>query len=190
MSETDHGKCYAISMAQLARPFALFLVPTLLLGSVLACRTVPMPASFPEVSVPPGLTVRDVQVAILAGIRNKNAAVGYDPLRPPAEFDRFLWTSYMTDPPGNSWHPESLKPGVVIAAVDTRGHYLQVSLKYDASAIRTEFLQSKNLLQENGEIHRKVPAWIENLHGHIQRELSRLAALRNGPPPAPRSSPG
>jgi hypothetical protein len=173
-------------MTQLARVTASLLIA----ASLVACRTVPIPASFDTISVPPGLTARDVQVAILAGIRNTNAAVGYDPLHPPADFDRFVWASYMTDPPGRSWFPESLQPGTVIAAVDTRGHYLQVSLKYDASTIRTELLQSRNLLQEDGRIHRKVPAWIANLHEHIGRELTRLAALRNGPQPAPPSSPG
>jgi hypothetical protein len=140
--------------------------------------------------VPPGLNARDVEVAILAGIRNRSAAVGYDPLQPPADFERFVFASYMVDPPGNSWFPESLQPGTVIAAVDTRGHYLQVSLKYDVSSIRTELLQTRNLMQQNGQIHRKVPAWIDNLHEHIGRELTRLAALRNGPPPPPRSSSG
>jgi hypothetical protein len=176
---------YPISMRQLARLIAPFLSAACLL----ACRTVPIPASFDTIAVPPGLTTRDVEVAILAGIRNKSAAVGYDPLRPPADFDRFVWSSYMIDAPGRSWFPESLQPGRVIAAVDTRGHYLQVALKYDASAISTELLQSRNLLQENGHIHKKVLAWIANLHEHIRRELDRLAALRNGPPPAPPSSP-
>jgi len=158
-------------------------------AGLVSCRTVPLPASFPTLTVPEGLTARDVEVAILAGIRNKSAAVGYDPLRPPADFERFVWASYMVDPPGNSWHPESLQPGVVIAAVETRGHYLQVSLKYDPSAIHTQLLQTRDLLQEEGQIHRKVPAWIQNLHEHIQRELLRLAALRHGPPPSSAASP-
>jgi len=171
-------------MKHLARTFA----PMLVLAGILGCRTVPMPASLETLAVPQGLTIQDVEVAILAGIRNKSAAVGYDPIRPPSDFDRFVWASYMIDPPGRSWFPESLQPGTVIAAVDTRGHYLQVALKYDASSIRTEILQTRNLLQEKGEIHKKVLAWIANLHEHITRELNRLAALRRGPPPLQSSS--
>ncbi|HTO06063.1 MAG TPA: hypothetical protein VMR86_03325 [Myxococcota bacterium] len=176
-------------MARAARWLTSWLVLVGVAG-VLGCRTVPIPASLPTITVPQGLTARDVEVAILAGIRNKSAAVGYDPLVPPANFERFVFASYMTDPPGNSWFPESLQPGTVIAAVDTRGHYLEVALKYDTSAIRTELLQSRNLLQENGRIHKKALAWIANLHEHIQRELNRLARLRMGPSPEPASSPG
>src|SRR5215831_3913701 len=105
-------------MMQRVRVGALLWV----VAAALCCRTIPLPASFPTLSVPAGLTARDVEVAILAGIRNKNAALGYDPLRPPADFDRFVWAAYMSDPPGNSWHPESLQPGVSTAAITTPGH--------------------------------------------------------------------
>jgi hypothetical protein len=159
-------------------------------AGVVSCRTIPMPASFETIQVPPGLTVRDVEVAILAGIRNKSAGVGYDPLQPPPNYERFVQASYMVDLPGHSWYPESRQAGTVIAAVDTRGHYLQVALRYDEHSIRTELLQTRNLLQENGRIHKKVPDWIANLHEHIRRELSRVSALRGGPPAERSASPG
>ena len=173
-------------MTQVARIALSFLV----LASVVGCRTVPIPASFETLAVPPGLSAQDVEVAILGGIRNKNAGTSYDPLRPmsAADFDRFVFVTYLADEPGRSWFPESRAPGTVIAAVDTRGHYLQVALKFDTSTIRTELLQSKDLLQEDGHIHKKALAWIANLHEHIRRELTRLAALRSGRP-ATASSP-
>ena len=160
--------------------FGRFLPSLVVLACISGCRTVPIPASFDAIQVPPGLSAQEVEVAIFSGIYNKHPPASYDPTKPLSgeDFDRFIWENYLSAGRTRSWFPESRKPGTVIAAVDTRGHYLEVALAFDTATIQTELIQSKNLQQENGQIHRKVIAWIDNLHEHIRRELNRLATLQ------------
>lgn len=154
----------------------------LLVVAALGCRTVPIPA-FEPIAIPRGLSSQQIELAILSGILNKPPPLALDPTHPmpAADFDRLIWQSYMYNARSRSWFPESRKPGEIIAAVDTRGHYLQVSLRYDQGQITTEILQSRNLLQEGGEIHKKAVAWIANLHEHIRRELGRMAFATRAP---------
>jgi hypothetical protein len=157
-----------------------------LLLAALSCRTVPLPASFPEIDVPPGFTTQQVEIAIFSGILNTMPPPAYDPQRtmPQAEYEKFLWDYYLRTGQTRSWFPESRSPGQVIAAVNTRGHYLQVALNFDQQKIRTEFLKSQNLEQENGQIHKAVITWIGNLHEHIKRELGRMAVISRPMPKA------
>jgi hypothetical protein len=157
------------------RSVAAVVVASLLL----ACRTAPIPA-FEPIAVPAGLSLQQVELAILAGITNKSLPRDTDPARTytDAEFQKLIWDDYLRDAPGRSWFPVSRAPGVVYAAVDTRGHYLRVALQFDRTSIRTEIVESRNLLQEDGRIHKRALSWIENLHAHIRRELTRIAFVQ------------
>jgi hypothetical protein len=158
--------------------FAAIVVATLLF----ACKTVPIPA-FEPIAVPAGLSLQQVELAIFGGITNRAPSRDIDPARTytDPEFQKIIWDDYMRDAPGRSWFPVSRAPGVVYAAVDTRGHYLRVALYFDRTSIRTEIVESRNLLQEDGKIHKRALSWIENLHANIKRELTRIAFVQ---PPA------
>ncbi len=140
------------------------------------CRTAPIPA-FSAIDVPSGLSSQQVDLAILSGILNKPPPADYDPHAPLSaeEFSKLVWANYLRDARSRSWFPESREPGVVIAAVSTRGLYLRVALRFDESAIHTEILESRNLDQTEGRIHRRALQWIERLRQHIRRELGRMS---------------
>jgi len=123
------------------------------------------------------MSAQQVELAILSGILNKPPPADIDPLRayPDEEFQRLIWEHYLREARSRSWFPESRAPGVVYAVVNTRGHYLRVALLFDDSSIRTEIVESRNLLQSGDEIHERALSWIANLHDHIRRELGRLA---------------
>jgi hypothetical protein len=157
------------------RAVAALVVAALLV----ACKSVPIPV-FETIAVPAGLSSQQVELAILAGIVNKPPPKDIDPARTytDAEFQKIIWDDYLRDARGRSWFPESRAPGVIYAAVDTRGHYLRVALRFDQTSISTEIVESRNLLQEEGQIHKRALSWIENLHDHIKRELTRLAFVQ------------
>jgi hypothetical protein len=152
------------------------LCVALLVAACWSCRTAPIPA-FEPIKIPAGLSSQHVELAILSGILNKPPPPQIDPLVPytDEQFQRLVWDHYLSTAHGRSWFPVSRDPGIVYAAVDTRGHYLRVALMYDTASIRTEIVETKNLKQSEGEIHSRALSWIENLHNHIRRELARLA---------------
>jgi len=156
--------------------FSLLLALIVLLAGYVGCRTAPIP-EFEPIAVPEGLSAQQIELAILSGILNKPPPAQIDPLQTYSDeqFQRLIWEHFLRDAQSRSWFPESTAPGVVYAAVNTRGHYLRVALVFDESAIRTEIVETKNLMQSEGEIHARALKWIENLHDHIRRELSRLA---------------
>jgi hypothetical protein len=152
------------------------LISAALVLCISACRTAPIPP-FTPIPVPDGLSLQQVELAIMAGILNKPPPPGYDPTLSMSEeeFQRFLWEHFLRDARSRSWFPESVGPGVVKASVNTRGYSLRVALDFDQKTISTRILSSENLSQSDTRIHRRALKWIARLHDHIQRELGRLA---------------
>ncbi|HTO69055.1 MAG TPA: hypothetical protein VMR31_04270 [Myxococcota bacterium] len=125
-------------------------------------------------------------MAVVAGILNVPVKKSYDPTQTLSQrdFDTMLAHEYISSERGRSWFPAERDGNVRYAYVDTRDHYLRVAIHMDPGVLRIEIVESKNLLQEDGRIHKKVPEWIDNLATHIQRELFRLAAYGTaGRPP-------
>lgn len=153
-----------------------FLVPLGLLLALAGCKTVPLPEPI-EIEVPASLTAQQVELAILSGILNKRPPANYDPRvgLPEAEFQSLVWDHYLQSASARSWFPESREPGYVVAAVSARRHYLRVGISFDTRVITIRILESRNLLQSSGRIHKRVPLWLERLNEHIRRELGRMS---------------
>jgi hypothetical protein len=141
-----------------------------------ACRTAPIP-DFAPLTVPSGLSIQQIELAIFSGILNRPPPPEFDPSEALSdeEFQALLWKHYLSEARGRSWFPESHEPGVIRASVTTRGHYLRVALSYDRVSIRTRIEESRELLQSDTRIHGRAIKWINRLHEHIRRELKRMA---------------
>jgi hypothetical protein len=149
-----------------------------LVCAVLAgCRTVPIPGPT-VIDVPPGLSLQAVEVAVLAGIENIQVPTWYDPKQvlPQAQFDAMVASSFMSPAGGRSWQAGVRKDDVRYAFVDVRGHHLLVAIHLATDRLRIEFVESRDLLEADGRIHKKVPEWIDHLATHIGRELQRLSS--------------
>jgi len=140
-----------------------------------ACRTAPIP-DFGPLAVPSGLSLQQVELAILSGILNRPPPPDFDPRETLSEeeFHALVWKHYLSQARGRSWFPESLEPGVIRASVDARGHYLRVALFYDRVSIQTRIEESRELRQSETRIHGRAIKWINRLHEHIKRELGRM----------------
>jgi hypothetical protein len=148
-----------------------------------ACRTVPIPPPT-TIDVPPGLSLQAVEVAVMAGINNGTAPATYDPTHelPEAEFDAMLDRDFVKVARAGGWFPEARRGDVRYASVDTRGHHLLVGIHLGTQQLRIEIVESRDLLQSDGRIHKAVVSWIGNLESRIRRELGRMAVL-NSPLP-------
>lgn len=149
-----------------------------------SCKTAPIP-TLPVIKVPPGLSVQQVELAILSGILNQRPPESYDPRSdmPDDEFQQLVWKHYLQSASARSWFPESRSPGVIEAAVNARSHYLRVALAYDTTSIRMKILESRNLRQSGGRIHKRAVVWLDHLEEHIRRELGRMS-FAVGPVPS------
>jgi hypothetical protein len=140
----------------------------------------PAPTLIP---VPHGLSRQNVEIAVLAGITNSHPPTTYDPRQAlsDADFESLLQRNFLSRDPGISWNPGTREGDTRYATVDTRGLYLRVGILMHPDQLRLEIVESKNLEQENGRIHRTVLPWIENLTNHIERELLRLEQYGSNP---------
>lgn len=164
-----------------ARTRSILLVAALALPLAAACQTAPLVNPEP-IAVPPGLSSQQVEVAILSGIRNTPPPPDYrlDEDMDEAEFDAFVRRHLMSDLRRRSWFAESREPGVVHAAVDTRGHYLRVAVRFDTDQVRIQLAESRNLKQSRNRIHGRALRWMRNLEFHVRRELNRMYATAGG----------
>jgi len=53
-----------------------------------------------------------------------------------------------------------------------------VAIEYTDSAVQTRLIESRNLAQAEGRIHKAAPIWIDQLEMRIRRALRQMAAIR------------
>src|SRR4029453_15515261 len=59
--------------------------------------------------------------------------------------------------------------------LDVRSHYMRVAISYDTKQISTKIVESRNLKQSSGRIHRKANAWLAKLETKIRVALGQVA---------------
>lgn len=125
----------------------------LILGILVGACSVPI-VEAPPMEAPPGLTIKQVESAVRAGINQSNRSS--------------TWA-------GGSWAVEdSSKPGTIIAGLRNRDHYLQLTITYDERKIRSKITGSQNLRQDDTSIHKNALAWQRRLDSYIYQEVSKL----------------
>jgi len=92
-----------------------------------------------------------------------------------------------------NWQVREEKPGQIDAALHLREHFLLVRISYDDEQIRTDYLDSRNLLCERRgdtcfRIHKSYNTWMTNLRRAIASGVSvsrssPTAARPGGPEP-------
>jgi len=145
---------------------------------VFGCRTVPFPEPY-IIDVPVGMTQRQLEVAIVAGILNSHPPVDYDPMAKISEeeFHALLWQRFVGTARTRSWFPESREGDTIYASVDTRGLYLRAAIERRPDQIRVSISESRNLSEGDGRIHKRAVVWLRNLEAHIRREVGRMALI-------------
>jgi len=123
---------------------SLLLVPLALMLMGAAVLVDPAP-----ISVPAGLSTKDVSKAIRSGIVSRGWVVAKD------------------------------ENGKIDAVLNIRTHEVKVNIGYDAKQIKISYVSSQNLdySEKNGErrIHKKYNQWIDNMVQDIQRQLQVTA---------------
>jgi hypothetical protein len=69
-------------------------------------------------------------------------------------------------------------PGLIVATLNARSHYVSVDIKYDAQNYSLSYNQGRN----GGNIHPKYNKWISTLDRAIQLELSDMPRIYSPPP--------
>ncbi len=154
----------------------LFLILAVLPG----CRTTAIP-TFDPLPVPAGLTLDQVEVAILAALAN--TPVPRELSDGAAIADRALATFFgplryqsVQASHNQEWYPESRQPGTIVAGLNVRSHYLQVRLDLSVSSIRTSITGSRGLKQSETQIHANAIEWVHRLEDRIRRSLGIMSA--------------
>jgi hypothetical protein len=123
---------------------SLLLIPLafMLMGAAVLVDPAP-------ISVPAGLSAKDVSKAIRSGIVSRGWVVAKD------------------------------ENGKIDAVLNVRKHEVKVNIGYDAKQVKIAYVSSENLdySEKNGErrIHKKYNQWIDNMVQDIQRQLQVTA---------------
>lgn len=156
------------------------LLLLLILAVLPGCRTTAIP-TFDPLPVPAGLTLDQVEVAILAALANtpvprelSDGAAIAD--RAMAAFFGPLRYQSVQASHNQEWYPESRQPGTIVAGLNVRSHYLQVRLDLSVTSIRTSITGSRGLKQSETQIHTNALEWVHRLEDRIRRSLGIMSA--------------
>jgi len=154
------------------------IAPIACIMLVVACRTVPFPEPY-LIDIPAGMTQRQLEVAIVAGILNSHPPADYDPMAEVSEeeFHALLWQRFVGTAHSRSWFPESREGETIYASVNTRGLYLRAAIERGPDQLRVSIVESRNLSQGDGRIHKRAVVWLRSLEAHIRREVGRMALI-------------
>jgi hypothetical protein len=145
---------------------------------LVACKTAPLPEPY-RIPLPAGLTAQQAEVAILAGILNTHPPADYDPTRdlPEQEFNALIWQDFVGEAGARSWFPDSRDGSTIYASVSTRGLFLRAAIEKKSGALEISVVESRNLRQRRGRIHKRAIKWLRNLEAHVRREVGRMSVF-------------
>ncbi len=104
-----------------------------------------VPVYTPSIAIPQGpnrLSMKDVEQAVLQGANARD-----------------------------QWVVTGKRPGEVNLTVIVRSHQARVKVLYNTNMVRIDLVDSTNLLQSGGKIHRNYNKWAILLQGEIQSAL-------------------
>ncbi|KAA9001946.1 hypothetical protein FJU30_06610 [Affinibrenneria salicis] len=70
------------------------------------------------------------------------------------------------------WIMTPAAPGVINGHIDQRGHVADIRINYSSTSYSISYVNSQNLLAEQGKIHRNYNRWVNNLNREIQLKLA------------------
>ncbi|HLB16709.1 MAG TPA: hypothetical protein VJM14_17415 [Burkholderiales bacterium] len=79
------------------------------------------------------------------------------------------------------WRMHPVRPGLIVATLQTRSYTAVVDITYDANAYSITYNNSANLNYDGTNIHRTYNGWVQNLDRVIRVQLQYLQAAA---PPA------
>jgi hypothetical protein len=72
------------------------------------------------------------------------------------------------------WKAKTVRPGLVVAKINVRGHVAEVSIPYSNKNYSIFYKSSKNLDYNGHDIHRNYNRWVANLNKKIQDRLQGI----------------
>ncbi|MBD2798043.1 hypothetical protein ID856_16125 [Xenorhabdus sp. 18] len=73
------------------------------------------------------------------------------------------------------WIMAEVSPGVIDGFLKNREHDVKIRINYTAKTYSINYVNSHNLRENNGKIHRNYNRWVNNLDRDIQLNLALLA---------------
>jgi hypothetical protein len=155
----------------------------LLLTSV-GCRTTEIGPPV-RISVPSGLSNEDTEVAIVAMLTAGNEVERKEPTDPNTHtliianpIGAMLLDAYRTRAPSKGWFVESWDRDRIFAGYQQGSHYLRILIAAGHEEVVVTIVDSKNLKQSSGRIHRSALEWVNRLEVNIRDALGRASLLR------------
>lgn len=69
------------------------------------------------------------------------------------------------------WKTHKVRRGLIIATINSSGHYAAVNIKYNKKGYSITYKDSKKLMYNGTLIHKHYNSWVKNLNDRIQRYL-------------------
>jgi hypothetical protein len=160
---------------------------------VVGCQTVPNISPSP-ILVPSSLTDHDVELAILMAVADRAVA----PTVPPGQritdnrLSDIVAINVVMVPTQNrsrrstyEWYFEDHDPRTVYAGFQHRKFYMRVAVRHDAHQVTMAIVDSHNLKQDEGSIHKKAFVYLQDLGTRERRALGTLARRQVAEPTSP-----
>ncbi|EOD80581.1 hypothetical protein D515_00535 [Grimontia indica] len=74
------------------------------------------------------------------------------------------------------WIMTETTPGVIRGELFVRSHRAVIDIPYNDKSYSINYVESENLMESGGKIHRNYNRWVNNLDVDIRKKLAVLAA--------------
>lgn len=76
------------------------------------------------------------------------------------------------------WIMTETKPGVIRGELFVRSHRAVIDIPYSYKSYSINYVDSENLMENDGKIHRNYNRWVNNLDVDIRKKLAVMAASK------------
>lgn len=144
-----------------------------LVSVLLGCNTAKIVTDAQEIKVPDGLSLQQVQLAILSAIAERTLTPEQLSTANDTGANRGEGYAQYVQLFKGKWSVESIKGGTITTGLSVRSHYLRIAIHFDTINVWSEIADSRNLDQSGKHIHKKAIAWKDRLMDRVRAELGK-----------------
>jgi len=159
------------------------IILALLMALVVGCATTVPNESPTPISVPRILNKSDVELAVLLAVADRPPPPTLTPGQQITDnvLGAVVGRAYdRVSSPRQEWYYEDRDVGVVFAGYQRGKFYMRVAVRYDAVNVKMEIMESRNLSQSDGSIHKNAFVWLQTLENRVRRTLGQIARRNTG----------
>jgi hypothetical protein len=148
-----------------------------------SCHTMNINSALP-ITIPVGLGVQDVKLAILSAVYPEKAPHEWTPWEKMTDnaLRAAFGFGYAKANRSERWFVEEVRANSITVGFDSGNHYFRVEYLIEGNELIQKIDGSRNLDQSGNSIHRAVFEWLGEMESRIRESMGVVSALKANSP--------